>query len=244
MIYKNIFINIQKNRKLKRYLIIGIILLGIAGFYTSCSKDSPDKGTLANLKSSLISEYYTNARYSAFAEKAKKEGYLQIAKLFKALATAEGVHARNFKKVLDFAGVSTETSNSHFVVGSTEKNLKDAIQEEIMDIDIIYPAYIRQSYNSAISEANITFSKVWEAEKIHKNLLVIMYDQLMTKVIKVKESSLASAPTKENLSKIEELFSKTNYYVCPVDGRLLNNNDVNRACAMCHISKSNFLAIN
>jgi len=229
---------------MKKSIIFSLAVLIITGFFTACSKINTDEKTIANLKSSLSYNIYAANMYDAFAEKASEEGYQQIAKLFKAMSLAEGVHAKNIKDVLESARIQTEKHVTHLLVESTEKNLQKAIQEEIMNIDIFYPRYIRQSINSGVDQANHIFSTVWEAEKTYKNILVLFYDQLMTKVVKTNRASIASAPQKENLSKIEDLFSKSDYYVCPADGRVLNNHDVTRACALCHISKSNFLAIN
>jgi rubrerythrin len=215
----------------------------VIGFIAGCTKSKPDTQTITNLKTSLISEYYTNARYNAFSEKAEKEGYRQIAKLFKALATAESIHARNFENVLDEAGIDVEKTIPEFKVETTEKNLQLAIEEEIMDIDSTDPGYIEESLNSEITKANDVFSAVWEAEKTHKNLLVLIYDVLMTKAFKVNDVAKESAPSRENLATIEDLFSKTNYYVCPIDGRVFDSSNVTEKCNTCMTEKSNFIII-
>lgn len=228
----------------KKIIIKAVAIFFVAGIFVGCKNVNPDKDTVANLKTSLISEYYTSARYNAFSDKAEKEGYMQIAKLFKALSVAESVHARNFKNILDSAGVKTDNVVPGFLVGSTEINLENAIKEEIMDIDSIYPGYIKQSNNSPLIKANQTFSSVWEAEKTHKDLLVMIYDILMTNLIKVNEVAVTSAPASENLVTIGNLFSKTNYYVCPVDGRVFDSTDITDKCSLCTTPRSNFIIIN
>jgi rubrerythrin len=220
-----------------------VILLLVFGFITSCNKAKPDNETLSNLKSSLVSEYYTGARYNAFAEKAKNEGYYQIAKLFKALSIAEGVHARNFKQVLDLAGVRSEKHIPVYMVESTEKNLKSAIEEEFMDIDSIYPVYELHSIGSEIKQANEVFSYVWQAEKTHKNLLMLIYDVLMTNEIKENGITVGSAPSRGNLTKIEDLFSRTNYYVCPMDGTVYDSSTVSDKCSLCTTAKAKFIVV-
>lgn len=227
-----------------KYVIKIVILFLATGFWISCTDTKPDKETVANLKTSLISEYYTNARYNAFSEKAEKEGYSQIGKLFKALATAESIHARNFKNILYSLGEKTDHFIPDYIVGSTQNNLQNAIEEEVMDIDSIYPHYIKQSDNSALKQANQTFNFVWEAEKTHKDLLVMIYDILMTKVIKVNEVAVASAPENNNLKVIDDLFAKTDYYVCPLDGRIFDSTNVNEKCSLCKTPKSDFIIIN
>jgi len=227
----------------KNDLITITIIIGI-GLFTACSNSKPDTETISNLKASLNSENYTSARYNAFSDKAIKEGYMQIGKLFKALSIAESVHAKNFKNVLDSIGVKIEKTNPNYVVESTEKNLQNAIKEEIMDIDSIYPNYIKQSNNSSIKQANHTFTQVWEAEKTHKNMLVMIYDKLMTEELKINNVTVASAPSNKNISNIEELFSKTDYYVCPVDGCISDSTGLMEKCSVCETPKNNNITIN
>jgi rubrerythrin len=228
-------------KKLIKYEVVALLL--VFGFITSCNKAETDTNTLSNLKASLVSEYYTSSRYNAFAEKAEKEGYFQIAKLFKALSVAESVHARNFKQVLDLAGVKTEKHVPAYLVESTEKNLKSAIEEEVMDIDSIYPSYELQSIGSDIRQANDVFNYVWQAEKTHKDLLMLIYDVLMTSEIKENGVAVSSAPSKESLSQIEDMFSKTNYYVCPMDGRVFDTSNIADKCNFCLTSRSKFIVI-
>ena len=56
--------------------------------------------TKNNLKTAFAGESQANRRYLAFAKKAEEEGYSQIAKLFKAAADAETVHALNHLRIV------------------------------------------------------------------------------------------------------------------------------------------------
>ncbi len=69
-----------------------------------------------NLKEAFAGESQANRKYLAFAEKAEKEGYSQVARLFRAAAAAETVHALNHLKALK-------------AIGGTADNLKEAIAE-------------------------------------------------------------------------------------------------------------------
>ena len=64
-----------------------------------------------NLKEAFAGESQANRKYLAFAKKADEEGYLQVARLFRAVAAAETVHAHNHLKVMKG-------------IGDTEENLK------------------------------------------------------------------------------------------------------------------------
>jgi rubrerythrin len=225
------------------YLKRAVSLLFVFGFFAGCTYTKTDKETIENLKTSLISEYTTNAKYNAYSEKAEQEGYPQIGKLFKALATAENVHALKFKNLLGSKATKILKSEPVYLLESTEKNLQNAIVEEIIGMDVIDPGYIKQSENSDVKQANSTFAAVCEAEKSHKNLLVLIYDVLMTRVVKENAVAVASAPSKGNLSKIENLFSKTDYYVCPADGRVFDNTNLLENCPLCNTPKADFIVV-
>ncbi len=229
----------MKTHNLKKaftYLLAFVLLSG-------CSYKKIDKETIANLKASLNAEYISNAKYNAYSKKAEKEGYFQIAKLFKALAIAESVHTGKFEKVLSAAGVKFEKTDPVFPMDATEKNLQYSIKDEIQDMDVIYPNYMLQAENSVIKSAYLTFSEVCEAEKSHKSLLALIYDVLMTGVVTLKNQAVQSKPLKANLTKIEELFSKTDYYICPEDGRVFDKSSYAQGCNSCNTSKDKLIVV-
>ena len=81
------------------------------------------------LKEAFAGESQANRRYQAFAAKADREGYAQVAKLFRAASEAEGVHANNHLKALK-------------AIGSTLVNLKAAISGEDHEYESMYPEMI------------------------------------------------------------------------------------------------------
>lgn len=109
--------------------------------------------TTDNLKEAFAGESQANRRYKFFAERADKEGHKQIARLFRAAAEAETVHARNH---LDALGI-----------GSTVDNLKAAASGEHYEFTTMYPPFIQE----AIAEKNVTaetsFTWANKVEKIH-----------------------------------------------------------------------------
>lgn len=88
--------------------------------------------TMDNLKEAFAGESQANHKYMAFARKADEEGYTQIAKLFRAAAEAERVHAHNHFTIM--GGIS-----------STEENLKMAISGEIDEFENMYPDFIEEA---------------------------------------------------------------------------------------------------
>jgi rubrerythrin len=110
-----------------------------------------------NLKSAFAGESQANRKYLAFAKKADQEDLKQVAKLFRAAADAETVHAHNHLKVLD--GIKT-----------TAENLQEAIDGETHEFTEMYPKMIEEAESEGNQAAKISFSKANTVEKTHAGL--------------------------------------------------------------------------
>lgn len=117
------------------------------------------------LKEAFAGESQANRRYLAFAEKAEKEGYKQVASLFRAAAEAETVHAHNHLKVLK--GIK-----------DTTENLKEAIAGETHEFKKMYPEMIKEAEKENNKEAQRSFHYANEVEKIHAQLYQKALDEL------------------------------------------------------------------
>ncbi len=113
--------------------------------------------TKENLKASFAGESQAHTKYLIFADKAEKEGYKNIARLFKAVAYAERVHAENHLKL--FAGE-----------GTTLTNLDMAIEGENFEVAEMYEAYKSVADLQGEKAASRSFHYALEAEKIHSVL--------------------------------------------------------------------------
>jgi len=113
--------------------------------------------TTENLHEAFAGESQANRKYLAFAEKADKEGYPQVARLFRAAAEAETVHAHNHLKVLK-------------AIKATGDNLKEAVAGETTEFREMYPDMIAQAQAEGNKEAERTFVYANEVEKIHAQL--------------------------------------------------------------------------
>lgn len=113
--------------------------------------------TLKNLMDAFAGESQANRKYLAFAEKAEAEGYSNIAKLFRAAAEAETVHAINHLKA---AGM----------VKSTKENLEAAIGGETYEFETMYPPMIKDAEAEGANQAKRSFYYANEVEKIHAEL--------------------------------------------------------------------------
>ncbi len=110
-----------------------------------------------NLKEAFAGESQANRRYLAFAEKAEKEGYSQVARLFRAAAAAETVHALNHLKALK-------------AIQATADNLKGAIAGETAEFREMYPGMIAAAQAEGNPEALKSFQFANEVEKVHAQL--------------------------------------------------------------------------
>lgn len=113
--------------------------------------------TNENLKAAFAGESQANRRYLAFAKKAEKEGKPGLAKLFRAAAEGETIHALNHFRAMDGAKSSLE-------------NLKSAIQGESYENKEMYPRFIEEAKQEGEETARIGFYGANEVEKVHEEL--------------------------------------------------------------------------
>lgn len=110
-----------------------------------------------HLKDAFAGESQANRKYLAFAKQADKEGYPQVAKLFRAAAEAETVHAHSHLKQLD--GIK-----------STKENLEAAINGETFEFEKMYPQMIKDAEEEGNKGALRSFNFANDVEKIHADL--------------------------------------------------------------------------
>jgi len=113
--------------------------------------------SIQNLKAAFAGESQANRRYLAFAEQADKECYHQVARLFRAAAEAETVHALNHLRALK-------------AIGATADNLKEAISGETTEFRDMYPPMIAEAKAEGNKDAERTFTFANEVEKTHAAL--------------------------------------------------------------------------
>jgi len=110
-----------------------------------------------DLKAAFAGESQANRRYLAFAKQAEKDGYPMVAKLFRAVAAAETVHAHSHFRVMGG-------------VGTTEENLKAAMAGENYEVVSMYPEFIADAEKEGDKKAGLSFKWAWEVEKGHEQL--------------------------------------------------------------------------
>jgi rubrerythrin len=121
--------------------------------------------TTDNLQEAFAGESQANRKYLAFAKKADEEGYPQAARMFRAAAEAETVHAHAHLRALKG-------------VGSTEENLKAAVAGESHEFKNMYPGMIADAEAEGEKEALRSFKFANEVEEVHANLYQKILDGL------------------------------------------------------------------
>jgi rubrerythrin len=109
------------------------------------------------LEDAFAGESMAHMKYLIFAEQAEREGYPNIAKLFRAIAHAEFVHAKNHFTALG-------------KLGKTPENLQEGINGETFEVEEMYPVYKNSAEFQGEKEAVRTTRYALEAEKIHAGL--------------------------------------------------------------------------
>jgi len=112
--------------------------------------------TNENLATAFAGESQANRKYLAFAKQAEKEGFGQVAKLFRAAADAETIHAHYH--LGNMGGV-----------GDTLKNLEEAVGGETYEFTSMYPPMLAQA-QAENHRSKIAFNYALEAEKVHARL--------------------------------------------------------------------------
>ncbi|MDR3603670.1 MAG: rubrerythrin family protein [Desulfomonilaceae bacterium] len=113
--------------------------------------------TEKNLKEAFAGESQANRKYLAFAKKAEQENLKGVAKLFRAAAAAETIHAHNHLEVLKG-------------VASTLENLKAAYSGEHHEFTSMYPSFLETAKAEKNNSALKSFHWANEVEKVHGNL--------------------------------------------------------------------------
>ena len=121
--------------------------------------------TEQNLLDAFAGESQANRKYLAFAKKAEQEGYAQVAKLFRAAAAAETVHAHAHLRTLG-------------QVKSTADNLEAAIAGETHEFKSMYPEMIAVAQQEGNKAAERSFNYANAVEKVHADLYQKALDNL------------------------------------------------------------------
>jgi len=113
--------------------------------------------TMDNLKEAFAGESQANRKYLAFAKKADEDGFGQVARLFRAAAEAETVHAHAHMRAMG-------------AVKSTVENLQEAIEGEGHEFRQMYPGFVKEAEKEGNKPAYFSLKNAMAVEEIHHGL--------------------------------------------------------------------------
>lgn len=173
------------------------------------------------LTSAFGGESMAHMRYLIFAEVAEKENLPNVARLFKAIAYAGYVHARNHYNILKGLNEDVKVvAGAPFGPGRTSKNLELAIRGENFEVEEMYPIYVEIARAQGEKDAERSFKWALEAEKLHSKL----YSEAKKFVDKGKDWPL-----------------EYNVWICPVCGHTYVGSDPPEKCPVCGAPKNRYL---
>jgi rubrerythrin len=128
------------------------------------------KGTQTekNLLTAFSGESQARNRYTYFASKAKKEGYVQISEIFTETANQEKEHAKRLFKFLEGGEVEITGSFPAGVIGTTLENLKDSAAGEHYEQTVMYPEFAKTAREEGFDSLAEVFEAIAVAEKQHE----------------------------------------------------------------------------
>jgi rubrerythrin len=202
---------------MKRTMLSGMILLILTGLMSFAG--GADK-TIENLKAAFKGESTASAKYAAYAEQARKEGFTQISFMFEATSKAESIHAVNHKTVIEKMGQKPDPVKPEFTVKTTKENLQDAIEGETYEMTKMYPDFIATAKTEDAAGAVKSFRWAMETEKKHQ----LMYQNALNAL---------NAKKVESLSKV--------YWVCPKCGNTYDIPKPEASCSFCSTKSDKFI---
>lgn len=131
--------------------------------FKSCT---PMNNTTDNLKEAFAGESQASQKYLAFAKRAEKDGFKNIATLFRTAAEAERIHAEGHLNAMDG-------------IGSTAENLATAIAGETHEFTEMYPPMLKQAEADG-HKAKRMFGYAVQAEAVHARLYQIALEAVET----------------------------------------------------------------
>ncbi|MBW2156878.1 MAG: rubrerythrin family protein, partial [Deltaproteobacteria bacterium] len=138
------------------------------------------KGTQTekNLLTAFAGESQARNRYTYFASKAKKEGYVQISDIFTETANQEKEHAKRFFKFLEGGEVEIAAAFPAGIIGTTLENLKAAAAGEHYEHTEMYPGFAKVAREEGFNDIAAIFEAISVAEKQHEK----RYDDLAANI--------------------------------------------------------------
>lgn len=136
--------------------------------------------TEKNLLTAFAGESQARNRYTYFASKAKKEGYVQISAIFEETANQEKEHAKRLFKFLEGREVEICASFPAGVISTTLDNLQESAAGENYEYSQMYPEFAKTAYEEGFEEIAQVFEAIAIAEKFHEKRYLALASNIKT----------------------------------------------------------------
>lgn len=174
--------------------------------------------TASHLRSAFAGESQAHMRYLIYGDKAEKEGFPNVARLFRAIAYAEQVHATNhFQQLREAKGAALTVAGAGFGLGPTADNLDVAIEGEDFEVAEMYPVYKAAAEFQGERGALRSFDWAWQAEQTH----AAMYKEAKAAVLAGQDCAVGPV------------------YICSVCGHTVAGQAPDR-CPVCNAIKEKY----
>ncbi len=134
--------------------------------------------TEKNLLTAFAGESQARNRYTYFASRAKKDGYVQIAHIFEETANQEKEHAKRLFKFLEGGEVEIRAAFPAGVIGGTAENLKGSAGGEHYEWETMYPEFAKVAREEGFDAISRVFEAIAVAEKQHEKRYLGLLDNV------------------------------------------------------------------
>ncbi|MEZ0345611.1 MAG: rubrerythrin family protein [Infirmifilum sp.] len=173
------------------------------------------------LLNAFAGESMAHMRYLIFSEIAEKDGFPNVARLFKAIAFAEQVHARNhYNNLREYDADFDVSAGTPAGPGHTLKNLEEAARGEEFEVSEMYPVYLEAARFQGEKNAERSFHFALEAEKIH------------AKLFREAQSVVEQGKDMQIQGKV---------WICPVCGHTYIGEEPPEKCPICGASQKSYV---
>lgn len=150
--------------------------------------------TRANLACSFAGEAQASARYTVYAQIARKEHHEWIARIFEETAANEAIHAEEFLELLKKLGGTAPnipiSAGYPFQLGTTEENLRYAIASERKEQEDNYPGFAEMARREGFPDAALLWMQIARIEGVHRREFSELEQQLSTKTLTEKKEPI------------------------------------------------------
>ena len=176
--------------------------------------------TEQNLWTAFAGESQARNKYTYFASKAKKDGFVQISKIFEETAANEQIHAQEFLEKLQKYGrqpiENIDISAGYpYTLGVTMENLLEAAKGENEESVRVYPGFAKTAREEGYADIASLWENIARIEAVHRDVFLESYEQMQTERLYKKEHPIVW----RCLNCGFVMLSKEAFRVCPVCGK-------------------------